>query len=105
MVKENVFAPLLKQKYFEKVELLKDGGCRFERRYTWRTVKCEMSTPDKFDEFEISFNWVNCLVLGIVSLGGGLAGIIVIGLLLAASGLHTKEDLLREVKRIIEKNK
>jgi|GEM_PF-7045215 len=105
-MQNNTFAPLLREKYFENVELLPDGGCRFRRKYTWRTAQCKMTTLDKFDEYEASMNEANCFILGIAALlSGGVISLVVVTLFVLAMGWHTKEDLLLNIKKIVESSK
>ena len=91
--KMNVFTPLLKTKVFEKVELLSDGGVKFERRFFWRTAKCTMNAQGEVTEFQVGMNWMNCAVLVLL----GFWPIILVILF----GLRTKENLREDVKILV----
>ena len=106
MPRDNLFTPLLKVKGFENVKLLPDGGCRFERRYTWRMAKCRMTSLDKIDECKISLNGVNCFLLCLVAfLSGGLISLLVFGGFVLVIGMRTEEHLLWDINKIIERSK
>ena len=89
----NIFTPLLKAEVFEKVELLPDGGVKFERRFFWRTARCTMNKHGEVTEFQVGMNWINCLILVLL----GFWPIILVILL----GLRTKENLREDVKKLV----